>query len=75
VRHPTNVGHDSLCTDKKARTDSTVLARSLPVYPVNLKKPLYLKVLCPNHLVQSGLQLFVFNLDSIPDFGVSLDQG
>jgi hypothetical protein len=26
VRHPTNVGHDSLCTDKKARTDSTVLA-------------------------------------------------
>jgi hypothetical protein len=26
VRHPTNVGHDSLCTDKKARTDITVLA-------------------------------------------------
>jgi hypothetical protein len=27
MRHPTNVGHDSLRTDKNARTDITVLAR------------------------------------------------
>jgi hypothetical protein len=27
MRHPTNVGHDSLRTDKKASTDRTVLAR------------------------------------------------
>jgi hypothetical protein len=27
MRHPTNVGHDSLRTDKNASTDDTVLAR------------------------------------------------
>jgi hypothetical protein len=27
LRHPTYVGHDSLRTDKKARTERTVLAR------------------------------------------------
>jgi hypothetical protein len=52
MRHPTNVGHDSLRTDKNARTDITVLARRKIGLADHHKKRLYPKGWAGDVLVQ-----------------------